>query len=276
MSRGEIDKTFEIGSQMLQLAEQEGDIGLQVEGDLLIGPAYAFRGQPDIGLRHLDRAIANFDPQRHGRAKFRLGPNPGVAAHAIVALLRWMFGYSEQADRHAQQALELATHLQHPYSFAYATFHAGLLELWNERVERAEARAGEVLELATAHDYQVWKALGLVLQGVTAVRLGRHAEGLELCERGIQQYENLRSPPSSGRCSWPPARTRFKPRATRQWRSSCWTRPSHWQAQKIGWPLLSWSRRACSLRPWTTPRRLSGHSSKPSRWAVGSARSRSS
>jgi tetratricopeptide (TPR) repeat protein len=195
MSRGEIDKTFDIGSQMLQLAEQEGDIGLQVEGDLLIGPAYAFRGQPDIGLRHLDRAIANFDPQRHGRAKFRLGPNPGVAAHSIVALLRWMFGYAEQADRHAQRALELATHLQHPYSLAYATFHAGLLELWNERVERAEARAGEVLELAGAHDYQVWKALGLVLQGVTAVRLGRHAEGLELCERGIQQYENLRSPP---------------------------------------------------------------------------------
>ena len=118
-----------------------------------------------------------------------------MAAHAIVALLRWMFGYSEQADRHAQQALELATQLQHPYSLAYATFHAGLLELWNERVERAEARAAEVLELATTHDYQVWKALGLVLQGVTAVRLGRHAEGLDLCELGIQQYENLRSPP---------------------------------------------------------------------------------
>ena len=195
MSRGEIDKTFDIGSQILELAEQEGDIGLQVEGDLLIGPAYAFRGQPDVGLQHLDRAIASFDPQRHGRAKFRLGPNPGVAAHSIAALLRWMFGYADQADRHAEQALELGAQLQHPYSLAYATFHAGLLDLWSDRVESAQARATEVLELATTHEYQIWKALGLVLQGVTAVRLGRHEEGLALCERGIKQYENLRSPP---------------------------------------------------------------------------------
>jgi predicted ATPase/class 3 adenylate cyclase len=195
MSRGEIDKTFDIGGQILELAEQQGDIGLQVEGDLLIGPAYAFLGQPDEGLRHLDRAIANFNPQRHGRAKFRLGPNPGVAAHAIAALIRWMFGYPDQGHRHAELGLELATQLQHPYSLAYATFHAGLLDLWSERMEIAQARATEVLELATMHDYQVWKALGLVLQGVTAVRLGRHEEGLALSERGIEQYQNLRSPP---------------------------------------------------------------------------------
>jgi predicted ATPase/class 3 adenylate cyclase len=195
MLRGEIDRAFDIGRQMLELAEQEGDIGLQVEGDLLVGPAYAFLGQPDEGLRHLDRAIASFDPQRHGRAKFRLGPNPGVAAQSIAALTRWMFGYPDQGHRHADQALELAARLQHPYSLAYATFHAGLLDLWSDRVERAQARAAEVLELANAHDYQVWRALGLVLQGVTAVRMGRHEEGLMLCERGIMQYENLRSPP---------------------------------------------------------------------------------
>jgi predicted ATPase/class 3 adenylate cyclase len=195
MARGEIDKTFVIGNQILELAEQQGDIGLQVEGDILVGPAYAFLGQPEEGLRLLDRAIANFDPQRHGRAKFRLGPNPGVAAHAIAALTRWMMGYPDQGDRHAVQALELGTQLQHPYSLAYATFHVGLLELWSERVERAQARAAEVIELAGAHDYQVWNALGLVLHGVTTVRLGRHEEGLELCERGIKQYENLRSPP---------------------------------------------------------------------------------
>ena len=195
MARAEIQKTFDIGQQILELAEQQGDIGLQVEGDLLTGPAYAFLGQPDEGMRLLDRAIANFDPARHGRAKLRLGPNPGVAAHSISALLRWMFGYPDQGHRHAELALELAMQLQHPYSLAYATFHAGLLDLWSDRVESAQARAGEVLKLATTHDYQVWKALGVVLQGVTAVRLGRHAEGLALSESGIQQYENLRSPP---------------------------------------------------------------------------------
>jgi predicted ATPase/class 3 adenylate cyclase len=195
MLRGEIPRTLEIGNQMLELAEREGDVGLQVEGDLLAGPALAMMGQPDEGLRLIDRAIANFDPQRHGRAKFRLGPNPGVAAHSIAALTRWMMGYPDQGHRHAEQALELGARLQHPYSLAYATFHAGLLDLWSDHVERAQARAAEVVELAGDHDYQVWKALGLVLQGVSASRLGDPKGGLELSERGIKQYENLRSPP---------------------------------------------------------------------------------
>jgi tetratricopeptide (TPR) repeat protein len=195
MLRGEIRNAFDIGNQMLELAEQEGDIGLQVEGDLLVGPAYAFGGDPEEGLRHLDRAIANFDPERHGRTKYRLGPNPGVTLHSVAGLIRWMFGYPDQAARHAEQATELAKELKHPYSLAYATFHAGLLDFWSERVERAHARASEVIELAGTHDYPIWKALGLVLQGVTAVRIGRHQEGLELCEEGVKQYANLRSPP---------------------------------------------------------------------------------
>jgi len=193
--RGEIDKTIAVGREVLELAEREGDMSLQVEGDLILGPALAFVGEAEAGLEHLDRAIALFDPERDGRAPFRLGPNPGVAARAISALLRWLFGFPDTSARHAASALELGERLRHPYSLAYATFHMALLELWNGRLESTSERAGEVLDIAEEHDYRIWRALGLVLQGAATAGLGRHGEGLALAEEGASLYENLRTPP---------------------------------------------------------------------------------
>jgi predicted ATPase/class 3 adenylate cyclase len=193
--RGEIDKTAAIGREILDLGERQEDTGLQVEGHLLLGPATAFLGEIRAGLDHLDRAIALFDPERHGRVRFRLGPNPGVAARAVSGLLNWLFGCPDTAERRAAGALDLAHHLEHPYSLAYATFHVALLDTWNRRPEVAHERAQSVLTIAEEHDYPIWRALGLVLQGVTIASLGRVEEGLAQTEQGALLYENLRTPP---------------------------------------------------------------------------------
>jgi predicted ATPase/class 3 adenylate cyclase len=193
--RGEIDKTIAVGRELLELAEESGDTGLQVEADLILGPALAFTGANEAGLEHLDRAIAHFDPERDGRARLRLGPNPGVAARAISGLLLWIFGHPERAEKRSRSARELAARLDHPYSLAYAGFHVGLLQLWTGRFQATFDQAKEVLRIAAEHDYRIWRAVGLVLQGVATTGLGRPAEGLAQTEEGVSLYENLRTPP---------------------------------------------------------------------------------
>jgi tetratricopeptide (TPR) repeat protein len=184
-----------IGRELLDLAEQEQDPSLEVEGHLTVGPSMAFMGAVEEGLRHLDRAIELFDPARDGRAPFRLGPSPGVAALVVSAILHWLSGHPDTAARKADSALELATRLDHPYSLAYATFHVTMLDVWNRRLDVAYERAGQALKLAEEHDYAIWKAVGMVIQGVAAAGLGRGEEGVEQTERGIAMYENIQTPP---------------------------------------------------------------------------------
>jgi len=160
-----------------------------------VGPALAFLGEGRVGLDHLDRAIALFDPKRDGRAHLRLGPNPGVAAGAVAALINWLLGFPDTAARRAESALHLAEQLHHPYSLAYATFHVALLDLWSGRVDIAHERAGAVIRIAEEHDYQIWRAIGLTLHGVTTAALGNPENGLARSEQGIALYENLRTPP---------------------------------------------------------------------------------
>jgi tetratricopeptide (TPR) repeat protein len=78
---------------------------------------------------------------------------------------------------------------------AYATFHVTMLDVWNGRLDVAHERAGQVLKIAEENDYAIWKAVGLVVQGVATTGLGDPEQGVEQTERGIAMYQSIPSPP---------------------------------------------------------------------------------
>ena len=106
-----------------------------------------------------------------------------------------MSGYPDTAQRRSAASIALAERLAHPYSIAYAVFHDAMLGLWSGRIDAAGEQARRVVQIATELDYAVWHASGLIVEGVTVAAQGRPDEGLELTDRGIGLYENLRTPP---------------------------------------------------------------------------------
>jgi tetratricopeptide (TPR) repeat protein len=195
LARAEIDKVEAIGRDVLAMAQAEGDIGLQVEGHVMLGPALAFLGDTAAGIAHLDRAIALYDRQQVGTGRLRLGPSPHVVARSVSALFHWLSGNPGEALRRAAMGVEVAVEIDHPYSLAYATFHGALLDLWVGRIAEADARARAVIAMADERDYPVWKAIGIVLQGVTTAIQGQPEDGLAMTLRGIGMYADLQTPP---------------------------------------------------------------------------------
>jgi predicted ATPase/class 3 adenylate cyclase len=195
LSRAELDKAEAVGAELLALAEQQDDAGLQVEGHLVVGSCVAFQGNLAAGLDHLDRAIALFDPNQHQPGPFRLGPSSGVVSHTTSALLLWVSGDPEAAVKRGVRAVDLARQLNHPVTLAYTLFHVGVLDFWRQELELVQERASGVLEVAEEQDYPIWKAVGLVLQGVAITGLGHPDEGLARMDQGIALYEGLKTPP---------------------------------------------------------------------------------
>jgi predicted ATPase/class 3 adenylate cyclase len=193
--RGEFGKTRAIGRELLELAEQQDEPGLQVEGHLIVGSSVAFLGDVPAGLEHLDRAIALFDPHRHQPGPLRLGPSSGVSSYTTSAFLVWLLGFPDRAVERAARAVELAGQLNHPFTAAYTGFHVGLLDLWRREYQLVQARATRVLEIAEEHDFPIWRALALGLEGVGMTGLGRPEEGLAQIERGVALYQGLKTPP---------------------------------------------------------------------------------
>jgi predicted ATPase/DNA-binding SARP family transcriptional activator len=192
--RGEFDKAATVGRQLLDLAKQQDDAGLQVEGHLVVGSNLAFDGDVATGMEHLDRAIALFDRHEYQPGPLRLGPISGVVAHTTSAFLLWLLGSPDRAAERAATAVKLARQLNHPITLAYALFHVGFLAFSRRELALAQDRASEVLDVAEAHDYQIWRALGRALQGAAQTGLGR-PEGLARIDQGIALYQGLKTPP---------------------------------------------------------------------------------
>jgi len=162
---------------------------------LVSGYSVAFRGNPQLGLERIEEGIALYGSQRQRARQLGIGSNPGVVGLTVSALFLWMRGYPDRAYNRAADSILLAQKLNHPYSLTYAQFHNGLLNMWLRNHEIARENGQTVLELAEAHGFQIWSAVGSCLLGAALVNTGGIDQGLALIEQGMNAYRGLKTPP---------------------------------------------------------------------------------
>src|ERR671910_473725 len=195
LMRSDLDSALGIGRELLAIADQQRDPMLLSEAHLVYGMDTAFIGDIDDGLRHIDTAIEHFDTGATGLVKFRIGPSPGVVANVVSGLLLWGVGFPDRAVARLERGLTVADEIGHPYSRAYALWHAALLDLWRFDLSAMAARAETLHVLATAHDYPIWRALALVLRGTKMIADGEVEDGLAEVDRGVDLYDDQTTPP---------------------------------------------------------------------------------
>jgi tetratricopeptide (TPR) repeat protein len=192
--RADIGRAAAAGRELLALAEQQRDPALLADAHLVAGVSAMGQDITDT-LRHLDASIDQFDAQQTSLVQFRVGPSPGVVAYLISGLLLWQLGFPDRARLRIDRGTEVAQDIGHPYSTAYALFHGSLAALWEEDLARVADRAEELLRIAEAHDYPIWRALAFILRGSAWTRSGRTEEGLAEVDRGFALYAGLSTPP---------------------------------------------------------------------------------
>ena len=192
--RADLERGAAAGRELLALAEEQREPALLADAHLVAGVTAMGRDLTD-SLRHLDESIDQFDAQQTSLVQFRVGPSPGVVAHLVSGLLLWQTGFPDRARLRIERGIELAADMGHPYSMAYAHFHGSIAALWEQDLGRVVEHAEELLRIAEAHDYPVWRALAFILRGSAWTGAGRTGEGLTEVDRGFSLYEGLSTPP---------------------------------------------------------------------------------
>jgi predicted ATPase/class 3 adenylate cyclase len=193
--RGENAKALEFAQAILRLAEAEDDVSMRIDAEILLGANAGFTGDLVGALRHMDDAIAKFEAGGYRRRRLRLGIDPRVSCLTTSGFFLWLLGFPDSAVARDDRAVALAVELDHPYSQAYAHYHAGFLHHWRREPERVRDHATRALEIAESSDLPIWRALGTCLLGAATSSLGEPGEGVRLFEDGIGQYQGLRTPP---------------------------------------------------------------------------------
>jgi predicted ATPase len=193
--RNEPDKATQMGERILRLAERLDDINIEIEGLLMTGLGLGFSGNPEVGLEHIEKANVLYDFQRQHVRRLNIGSDSGVIGLTVSALFLSAGGYPDRASNRAADSITLAQKLNHPYSLTYAHFHNGLLNMWLRNYQIARRSAQVLLELAEAHGFHIWSAVGSCLLGAAMVNLEEIDRGLGLIEEGLNTYRGLKTPP---------------------------------------------------------------------------------
>lgn len=193
--RGEFENGARAAQQIIELAGQVGDRAMLVDGLTTSGYCHAFMGKLNDGLDLLERSLAGYTTGQRPGQRFRFGTYPGVTAFTASGLVHWLLGLPDQALERTERAMSLANELGHPFTLAYARFHAGLLRLWRREPEIAEAHARAVLETSERHEFRIWEAVGTCLHGAALADMGQAEEGLAHIQRGLARYQGLKTRP---------------------------------------------------------------------------------
>ena len=167
-----------------------------IDGHLLVGTTLMSFDDLHGGLDHFDQAIALFPAQRtRPRTAQDRERSPDLVPdhlrdHPLDARL------SGPAAERANAALALAAELDHPFTSAYARFHAGLLRLWRHDSEIALDLAVGLRELAEEHEFRIWIAAGgCPARGGPGPRSAGSRRASPTSGTGLDLYGELRSPP---------------------------------------------------------------------------------
>ncbi|HME83759.1 MAG TPA: hypothetical protein VKG91_04205 [Roseiarcus sp.] len=137
--------------------------------------------------RHLEQALAIFNPNRDRDLAFSFGHDPGVAAMAYLSLTLWPLGEVDRARRLVADMMRRTTEITHVGTICFANMHAGYLEMMRGDPIQTDPFANALARLARGHDLKMWTAFGVFLEGWTAWQAGARDAGLAGMRDGVSK-----------------------------------------------------------------------------------------
>jgi len=151
------------------------------------GITHWFAGEYAGARKHLERALALFQPGRDDDLAFRFGNDAGVAAMHYLALTLWPMGDVGRAVSLVGGAEARVADLAHIGTRAYGKSHTVRFELMRGDLSRAALEAVELARLTREHALPIWRAAyGIFFDGLASAQRDTAGGGLEGMRRGIE------------------------------------------------------------------------------------------
>jgi len=191
--RGELRTAQGLAKQLRRLALGSKDQRLLCEAYAALGHTSVWLGEFGDGQAELERAVSFYDRKHHHWHAANYGLDGGILSTAVGAWTLAALGYPDAALRKAEQAIDLARQLAHPYSLMGAlVFSSWIFHLLGDP-ERARERADEVIRIGRDKDFAPIFSLGLIWHGWALVEQGEGREGMAEIEQGLADWHSTGS-----------------------------------------------------------------------------------
>jgi predicted ATPase len=185
MFRAELAPAQEAAQELLALGESTRESDYLLEGYRAIGMVRYFAGEFQAARDHLDRGIALYDVQAHGRHALRYEQDAGAVCLTFSALALWILGCPTQAVERSEQALAVAQATAHAASIAEAMLWRAAIAVLRGEVQDGRERAAAALALATEYGLPDYIGMTAMMHGWTLSEQGQGADGVTQIREGL-------------------------------------------------------------------------------------------
>ncbi len=189
--RAEYRTAFELGKQLLGLAERVQDPALLLISHDALGDTSFWVGEFPAAHEHLEQGVRLYDVEHHRSHAFLHSYDSGVACLCFDAYALWFLGYPDQALRRAREALTLARGLDHTFSLVYALHFSAQLHHYRREYQVARDQAAEALRISTEQSFALWLGCAAVIHGWALAEVGQAQEGLTQIRKGIVNWRGI-------------------------------------------------------------------------------------
>jgi predicted ATPase len=163
-----------------------------------MGISLFWTGEIAKARKHLDRAVALYQPREHRPLATRFGHDPGVASLINRAFALWSLGYPKAALEDADNAVKNAREIDQAATLMYALSNATWSQISCGNYEMAMALVQQLLPLAQEKRAAYWTAFALINQGCLWALTGSLSDGVTALSSGIVAWR------STGANIWTP------------------------------------------------------------------------
>jgi tetratricopeptide (TPR) repeat protein len=153
-----------------------------------LGTACFFQGDFRQSRALLERAVADYVPDRGALASFRFGLDTGVVSATFLPFVVWHLGDIEHARQLAEQPLQRADELSHVPSSAFAHGLAAVAAAERDDPATVLHSAEIARALGREHGMDLYVAFGAVLAGWARGRLHDAKAGAQELRRALADY----------------------------------------------------------------------------------------
>jgi tetratricopeptide (TPR) repeat protein len=183
---GEHARAIEAGRRAVALAESLGDTAIWVVGSYYLAMAHIATGEHRQGAAILQQTTARLTGplvrERFGGAGY-----PATMTRAWLAWSLAELGEFAEAMASAQQAVQIAEQLNHPYSLTHACLELGGVYVRQGAPQQAIPVLERGIGLCRTWDIPIFFAGLAARLGLAYVLAGRAAEGLSLLQEASEQ-----------------------------------------------------------------------------------------
>jgi predicted ATPase len=174
-----------VAEELLRLAERHSDSAAKILGCRALGVAMLFHAEFNAALSHLQYVLATYDPELH-RFPIAVPADSRVASLHFTAWVMLYQGHLGRALTCAEEALEMARGIGHPYTLAFA-LHVNCLfhQVRKERQSIVKQRSAELVALASEHGFAHLLATGTFFHGWAQFHAGVNEAGLDQMQHGL-------------------------------------------------------------------------------------------